>query len=64
MTRSRPFTTIAVLIFCVVALLHAYRIATHFQVTMGSHAIPEWASWVGLAIAATMAVMLFRESKR
>jgi hypothetical protein len=35
----KPFTAIAAVIFALIALLHAYRLATHFQVIVGSHTI-------------------------
>lgn len=63
MTRSKPFTLIAALIFLAMALLHAYRLMTHFQVIFGSHTIPQWASWVGLIVPAILSWMLFKESK-
>ena len=63
MTRSRPFTLIAALIFLVMALLHAYRLVTHFQIIIGSHTAPEWASWVGLVVPGILAWGLYRESK-
>ena len=44
MNDPRPFTWIAVGNFCVMALLHVYRIFTHFQIILGSHVIPLWAS--------------------
>ena len=43
------------------ALLHAYRLATHFQVVLGSHVLPQWASWVGIIIPGILAVMLYKE---
>lgn len=64
MTGNKPFTTIAALIFLVMALVHAYRLATHFQVVMGSHTIPQWASWVGLIVPAILAWGLWQESRR
>ncbi len=63
MTGSRPFTMIAALIFLVMALVHAYRLATHFQVVMGSHVIPQWVSWVGLVVPAILAWGLWKEAK-
>ena len=39
MSTNRPFTLIAAIIFLVMALVHAYRLATHFQVIIGSHTI-------------------------
>lgn len=64
MTGTKPFTTIAALIFLLMALVHAYRLATHFQVVMGSHTIPQWASWIGLIIPAILAWGLWQESRR
>ena len=60
---TRPFTLIAALIFAVMALLHVYRLFTHFQVVMGSHTIPMWASYVGIIVPGLLAIMLYRESK-
>ena len=61
---GRPFTTIAALIFTIIAVLHAYRLFTHFQVVLGSHTIPEWVSYLGVLIPAILAYGLFRESRR
>ena len=61
---GRPFTTIAALIFTIIAVLHAYRLFTHFQVVLGSHTIPEWVSYLGVLVPAILAYGLFRESRR
>lgn len=60
----RTFTTIAAIIFALMALLHAYRLATDFQVIVGSHTIPYGISWIGLAVTALLAWGLFREARR
>jgi hypothetical protein len=60
---ARPFTLIAALIFFVVALLHLYRIFTHFQIVVGSHAVPQWFSYFGLVIPALIAMLLLRENR-
>lgn len=60
----KPFTTIAAIIFGLMALLHAYRIATHFQVIVGSHTIAHELSWIALAVTAILSFGLFREAKR
>ena len=46
------------------ALLHAYRIATDFQLIVGSHVIPQELSWVGLIVTAVLSLGLFREARR
>jgi hypothetical protein len=61
---TRPFTTIAAIIFACMALLHIYRLLTHFQVVLGSHVIPQAASIAGILIAGALAIGLFRESRR
>ena len=60
----KPFTTIAAAIFGLMALLHAYRLATQFQIIVGSHTIPQWVSWVGLIVTAALSYGLFREARR
>lgn len=61
---NKPFTLLAAVIFALMALVHAYRIVTHFQIIVGSHVIPESASWLAIFITGALAVMLYRESKR
>ena len=60
---TKPFTMIAALIFFAMALLHLYRIFTHFQVIVGSHVIPQWCSYLGLVIPALLGILLLRESR-
>jgi hypothetical protein len=61
---NKPFTLFAAAIFLLMALAHLYRIATNFQIIIGSHSIPVSASWIAVAITLVLAVMLYRESKR
>jgi TRAP-type C4-dicarboxylate transport system permease small subunit len=60
---TRPFTMIAALIFAIMALLHVYRLFTHFLVVLGSHEIPMWMSYVAIVVAGGLAIGLFRESR-
>jgi hypothetical protein len=64
MTSSRPFTLVAAIVFGLAAMLHAYRIMTHFQVILGSHSIPQGLSWIGVIVAAVLSFGLFREARR
>ena len=59
----KPFTTLAAAIFALMALLHVYRLFTHFQVIVGSHAIPQVVSWVAIVVAGGLSVMLFKEAR-
>lgn len=63
MTRSRPFTWIAAVIFALMALAHILRLFTHFQIVVGSHTIPQWVSIVGVVITAGLSWMLCREAR-
>ena len=59
----KPFTTVAVLIFALIALAHLYRIVVPFEVVVAGCVIPQWASIAGLVVAATLALMVWRESR-
>ncbi|MCL6697906.1 hypothetical protein LZ496_03795 [Sphingomonas sp. NSE70-1] len=59
----KPFTTIAAVVFALIALVHAYRLVTHFQVIVGDHAIAQAASWAGLIVAGILSYGLFREAR-
>ena len=60
---TRPFTRIAALIFAIIALLHLYRLFTHFQVVLGSHEISMTVSYVAIVVAAVVAWGLYKESR-
>ena len=60
----KPFTTIAAAIFALMAIAHAYRIATGFPVSVGSVNVGQEVSWVAVVITAVIAVGLFREARR
>lgn len=60
---SRPIALIAALIFLCMALVHVYRLFTHFRVILGSHTIPLWVSYFGAVIPALIAILLLRESR-
>lgn len=61
---TRPFTFIAALIFALMALVHVYRLLTHFQVVIGHHQFPESASIAAIVVTGALAIGLFRESRR
>jgi len=61
---NRPITMIAALIFTLMALVHVYRLVTHFQIVVGSHVIPESVSYFAIVIAAALAIGLFRDARR
>jgi len=61
---SRPFTLMAAIIFGLIALVHVYRIMTHFQVTVGTHEIAQSVSWIAVAVTGALSIGLFREALR
>ncbi len=63
MNQSRPFTWIAAAIFALVAVVHIIRLFTHFQVIIGTHAIPEWVSYVAILVTGVLSWMLCREAR-
>lgn len=60
----KPFTTLAVAIFSLMALAHLYRLVRPFDVTVGGAAVPQWASMVALVVTGGLALMLAREARR
>jgi hypothetical protein len=58
----KPFTTAAIVIFSLVALLQLVRVALGWEVTVNGFLIPFWASVIACVIAATLAFMLWRET--
>ena len=60
---SRPFTTIAALLFALGALAHVYRLVKHSTFVIGRHEIPEWCSIVAIVVLAVLAFGLYRESR-
>lgn len=61
---TRPFTTIAAVLFTAIALVHLYRLFKGFDVVVDGTALPQWVSGLGILLAAGMAAMLWRESRR
>lgn len=63
MTRSKPFTWIAAAFFALVAIVHILRLITHFRVIIGSHHVPDWASYIAILVGAFLSWMLCREAR-
>ena len=61
---KKPFTLLAVLVFAIVAIIHLLRLVFGWEVTINGAAVPLWASVLGIVIAAGLAVMLWRESRK
>jgi len=59
----KPFTSLAIVVFSLVALLQLLRVALGWEVTVNGVVIPVWASIVACAVAAVLAFMLRRETR-
>lgn len=66
----KPVTTVAVVVFMLVACLHVARIALGWHVIIGDSvvavggtSIPMWVSYLGVVIAGGLAVLLWREAR-
>ncbi len=58
----KPFSTIAVAIFALVALMQLLRVVLGWPVVVNGVGIPLWASAVAFVVAAGLAVMVWREA--
>jgi len=58
----KPFSTIAVVVFSLVALLQLLRVIAGWEVTINGFAVPIWASVIVCVAAAALAAMLWREA--
>ena len=59
----KPFTTIAVVIFTVMAIAHLIRLFEGWEITVVGLVVPVWWSVFGLIIAGGLALMVWREAK-
>jgi hypothetical protein len=60
----KPFTTLASIVFTLVAIAQLLRIAFGWAVTVDGIDIPRWVSAVAFVIAAALAVMVRREARK
>ena len=59
----KPFTTIAVALFALIAVVHLLRLFAGWEVVVGGFVIPVWWSAIGLVIAGGLALMVWREAR-
>ena len=59
----KPFTTIAILIFSLIAVAHLHRIVFTWEVIANGISIPLWPSAVAAVISGVLAYMLWRENR-
>jgi fatty acid desaturase len=61
---KKPFTSLAAIIFAVIALVHLLRLVYGWAVTIVGADVPTWTSVLGLVIAGGLAAGLWWESRR
>jgi hypothetical protein len=61
---KRPFTSLAAIIFAVIALVHLLRLIYGWAVTIVGADVPSWISVLGLFIAGGLAAGLWWESRK
>ena len=59
----KPFTSLAIVVFAIVATVQLLRVALGWDVSINGVHIPSWASVLGCLVAATLAFMLWRERR-
>ena len=60
----KPFTQIAVVVLWLIALLQVLRFILRWEVTLNGAPVPLWLSGLAAALAAGLAVMVWRERNR
>lgn len=59
----KPFTTLSVVVFSTISLLHVLRLLLGWEVIINGVTVPIWISAPGFLIAGALAVMVWRESR-
>ena len=57
----KPATTIAVVLFALVALAHLLRVAFGTPATVGTWTVPMWVSYIGVLLPGGLAYFVYRE---
>ena len=57
----KPFTTIAAVVFALIALMQLLRFILAWPILVNGIVVPVWASAIAFVLAAGLSVMLWRE---
>jgi len=60
----KPFTTIAVIIFAIMALAHLIRLFTGWEVVITGYVVPVWFSLPVFIVIGGLAIMIWREARK
>ena len=61
---TKPFTFIAIVLFSLIALLQLLRFILGWEIMVNGMTIPVWLSGIAFVIAAGLAVMVWRETRK
>lgn len=61
---NKPFTTIAVVVLSLIALLQLLRFVLGWTVVINGMTVPLWVSAIACVVAAVLAMMVGREARR
>lgn len=61
---TKPFTSIAIVLFSLIALLQLLRFILDWEVTVNGMTIPVWVSGIAFVILAGVAAMVWRETRK
>ena len=62
--ESKPFASIAIIVFLLVALLQLLRFVLEWEVTLNGARVPVWLSGSTFIVAGGLAVMVWRENRQ
>lgn len=60
----KPFTTIAIVLLALIAIMQLTRFVQGWEVIINGVSIPTWVSGLAFVVAGGLAAMLWRESSR
>ena len=59
----KPFTTIAAVVFTLIALMQLLRFILSWEITVNGVIVPVWVSGIASVVAAGLALTLWRETR-
>jgi uncharacterized membrane protein YjjP (DUF1212 family) len=60
----KPATTIAIILFSLIAVIHILRLVFHWEIVAAGFVIPLWVSVPGFIVTGGLAFLLWKEMKR
>ena len=61
--QVKPVSTIAIVVFALVGLVHLHRLIFGWEVIVGETVVPIWTSAAAVVIAGALALLLWFESR-